>query len=328
MRAVVQESFGGPNTHTVMDVPRPSLSSGDVVLRVRAASVNGLDWRSMRGRPLVGRLMGLGLLRPKETIRGRDVAGRVEAVGRPDSRFKVGDEVFGVGDGTFAEYATAKETELELRGPAIPFQEAGALGVAGCAALQALRDVGHVKPGQRVLITGAGSGVGTFAVQIAKSLGAHVTAVTNPRNVLAVQSLGADEVVDYTKEDVTKRSARFDVVIDISGAGGLLAWRRILAPGGVFVCVGLRKGIGRFVAAGLLRRLFRLPFRVLVGNTRTEDLRELRDMVERGKVHVVIDRMYPLSEVRDAMTYVETHLVGGKVVMSIAGDGPARPSSA
>lgn len=318
MKAVVQDSYGPPECLQVKEVPRPSLKSPGVLIRVRFASVNALDYRVMRGRPLIGRLMGIGLLRPKLGVRGVDVAGRVEAVSSPDSRFHVGDEVFGLANGTFAEFATAEDEELDLKGSSIPDSDAAALGAAGVAALQAVRDAGRVGPGQRVLITGAASGVGTFAVQIAKHLGAHVTATTSTPNVDLVRSLGADVVLDHTKTDLSRSTDSFDTVVDISGAGSLRAWRRVIRPGGTFVLVGLRKGIGRFIAAGLLRRLFGYPFRVFIAKPRARDLHDLREMVERGTLRAVIDRVYPLGAVPTAMSYAENHRARGKILISVA----------
>jgi NADPH:quinone reductase-like Zn-dependent oxidoreductase len=321
LKAVVQDRYGGPETLELREVPLPTPDETSVLVQVVAASVNALDWRFMRGKPWVGRLFGFGLLRPKRKVRGVDIAGRVTQVRKKDSRFRLGDEVFGLGSGAFAEYAAADESEITAKPAGVPFLPAATLGVAAVTALQGLRDHGHVKPGQKVLITGAGSGVGTFAVQLARWLGGTVTAVTNPRSVEAVRSLGPDLVLDYTKDEFLSRPERYDLVLDVSGKESIRRLTKLLVPGGVFVGVGVHGGFGRLVAAGLLRGLFRYPIRTFYAKVNPKDLRTLGELVASGQVHPVIDRKYPLSEVPNAMEYVDRHLVVGKVVIDVAPAG-------
>jgi NADPH:quinone reductase-like Zn-dependent oxidoreductase len=317
MRALLQHGYGSGSSLTVGEAPVPTPDEASVLVKVQAASINALDWRMVEGKPFLVRF-SVGLTRPKRAIRGVDVSGRVEQVRKSDSRFKVGDEVFGLGSGSFAEFTAADESELVHKPPSIPFADAATLGVAAFTALQGLRDHGEVQPGQSVLITGAGSGVGTFAIQIAKSLGARVTAVASTRNVELARSLGAEAVIDYTQESVIRRPDRFDLILDISGRDPLMALHRRLTPQGRIVMVGIHGGIGRIIAAGLLRRIRRARIRTFFAKTRVEDLRQLAELVVQGRVKPVIDRVYPLEEGAKAMTYVETHQVSGKVVLQVA----------
>src|SRR5712691_11444130 len=243
MKALVQEGRGSADVLHVRDVPMPQLIEGRVLVRMRAASVNALDWHTTHGGLLL-EVIAMLMRQKNEPVRGVDVAGTVEAVGPNVTRFKPGDEVFGSAPAAFAEYVRGREERLLLKPRDLPFEQAATLGVAGRTALQGLRDHAQIKPGQRVLIHGAGGGVGTFAVQIAKALGAHVTAVTGPRNVDVTRSLGADEVIDYSKEDFTRRADRYDAVLDISATRSLSDLRRVLAPGGMFVQVGAPKSGG------------------------------------------------------------------------------------
>lgn len=316
MKAIVQDRYGSSQDLRLSEVEVPTLDESSVLVRVRAASINALDWRIVAGRPFLGRLLAFGLLRPKRRIRGVDVAGVVEAVGGKVSRFKVGDEVFGLGSGSFAEYAAADEKELDHKPSGVTFPQAATLGIAAITALQALRDLGHVERGQRVLVTAAGSGVGTFAVQLARSWGARVIAVTSSSNLELVRSLGAVDVIDYTKEDFTRRPERYDVILDISGTRGLIATHRALAPEGLLVLVGGRGGFGRFIKGGILRR-FGLRIRTLMARPRSADLRLLGDLVRRGELRPVIDREYPLNQAREAMAYAEEHRTQGKIVIDV-----------
>jgi len=257
-----------------------------------------------------------------QPVRGVDLAGTVEAVGAGVTAFKRGDEVFGGAVATFAEYVLAREDRLLLKPRDLSFEQASTVNVAGRTALQGLRDHAQVKPGQRVLIHGAGGGVGTFAVQIAKALGAHVTAVTGPRNVDIIQSLGADEVIDYTKEDVTRRPERYDAVLDIATTRSISALRRVLLPNGTFVQVGAAKNggwfgvFGRIIGVMVRSRLLRQRVVFYVAQTVPEDLVYLKDLMESGKLRPVIDRTYPLSEAREAMRYVGTGQARAKVVIT------------
>jgi NADPH:quinone reductase-like Zn-dependent oxidoreductase len=320
MKAVVQEGYGSADSLHVRDIPRPELTEGCVLLRMRAASVNALDWHTTHGGLLleiVSKIMRM----KDQPVRGVDVAGTVEAVGAGVTRFKPGDEVFGGAPASFAEYVLAREAGLLLKPRDLPFEQAAAVNVAGRTALQALRDHAQVKPGQRVLIHGAGGGVGTFTVQIAKALGAHVTAVTGPRNIDMTKSLGADEVIDYTKEVFTRRADRYDALLDIAATRSLSDLRRVLVPNGMFVQVGASKsgwiGIFARIIGGMLRaRLLGQRVKFFVAQSNPEDLVVLRDLIESGKLRPVIDRTYPLSEAREAMRYVGTGQARAKVVIT------------
>jgi NADPH:quinone reductase-like Zn-dependent oxidoreductase len=262
------------------------------------------------------------LMRTQEQpIRGVDLAGTVEAIGPNVTRFKPGDEVFGGAPASFAELVRAREDQLLAKPRDLSFEQAASLGVAGRTALQGLRDHAQVKPGQRVLIHGAGGGVGTFAVQIAKALGAHVTAVTGPRNVDVVSSLGADEVIDYSKEDVTRRPQRYDAVLDIAGTRSVSDLRRVLAPDGMFVQVGATKGswlgiFARIISVMVRARLLKQRVKFYIAQGRLDDLVFLKELIEAGKLRPVIDRTYPLSEGREAIRYVGSGQARAKVVIT------------
>lgn len=321
MKALVQEGRGSADALHLRDVPRPELAEGRVLVRMRAASVNALDWHTTHGGLLLDIIAKV--TRDKgEPIRGVDLAGTVEAVGPGVTRFKPGDDVFGGAPAAFAEYVRAREDRLLLKPTAVPFEQAATLGVAGRTALQGVRDHAQVKPGHRVLIHGAGGGVGTFAVQIAKALGAHVTAVTGPRNVELTKSLGADVVLDYTKEDFSRRPERYDAVVDISATRSLSALRRVLVPNGMFVQVGAPKsggwiGIFARIANVMVRgRLLHQRVKFYVAQTDLDDLAYLRDLVEAGTLRPAIDRTYPLAEAREAVRYVGTGQARAKVVIT------------
>jgi NADPH:quinone reductase-like Zn-dependent oxidoreductase len=321
MKAIVQEGYGSADALHVRDVPRPELTEGRVLVRMRAASVNALDWHSTHGGLLLE--IVAKLMRQKdEPVRGVDLAGIVEAVGPNVTSFKPGDEVFGGAPASFAEYVRAREDRLLLKPRDLSFEEASTVNVAGRTALQGLRDHAQVKPGQRVLIHGAGGGVGTFAVQIAKALGAHVTAVTGPRTVDIAKSIGADEVIDYAKEDVTRRPERYDAVLDIAATRSIGELRRVLVPNGMFVQVGAAKNGGwigvfaRIINVMVRSRVLRQRVTFYVAGSSPEDLVYLRDLIESGKLRPVIDRTYPLSEAREAVRYVGTGQARAKVVIT------------
>ena len=318
MRAIVQDRYGHADSLRLADVEMPVPDATNLLLRVRSASVNSLDWRIMSGRPFIGRLLGFGLMRPKRRIRGVDVAGEVVAVRKSDSRFKVGDAVYGLGSGSFAEYVAADERELSKKPDSVSFDDAATLGIAACTALQALRDRGHVRPGQSVAITGAGSGVGTFAVQLAKWMGARVTGVTRSANVEWLRSVGADVVVDYDQADFTRGPDRFDVIVDISGLNGLGALLRTLKPGGTLVCVGGRGGFGRLVQAGLRRRLLRQPAWGLLAKPNVEDMAQLGSLVVQGSLKPAVDHVYSLGEAPEAMARAELRPARGKLVIHVS----------
>ncbi len=318
MKAVVQDRYGRADTLRLDDADMPVPDATSVLLRVRSASVNGLDWRIMSGRPLIGRLLGFGLSRPKRRIRGVDVAGDVIAVSKAVSRFKIGDAVFGLGSGSFAEYVAADERELTKKPEDVSYDDAATLGIAAFTALQALRDKGRVQPGNSVAITAAGSGVGTFAVQLAKWMGARVTAVTRADNVELLRSVGADVVVDYEKTDFTRGSDRYDVILDVSGQSGMGRLVRTLKPGGTLVCVGGRGGFGRFVKAGLRRRVLRQRTFGLMAKPSVDDLARLGDLVAQGTLKPVVDHVYSLPQTPEAMARAELHQARGKLVVHVS----------
>jgi len=320
MKALVQEGYGSADALHLRDIPRPELLEGRVLVRMRAASVNALDWHTTHGGLLLEVISKL-MRQKDEPVRGVDVAGTVEAVGPNVTRFKPGDEVFGGAPAAFAEYVRAREDRLLLKPRDMSFEQASTLGVAGRTALQGVRDHAQVTAGQRVLIHGAGGGVGTFAVQIAKVLGARVTAVTGPRNVDMVRSLGADEVIDYSKEDFAKRPERYDAVVDISATRSLSDLRRVLTPNGMFVQVGAPKvgwiGVfARIISVMVRARVLRQRVKFYVAQTNLDDLVYLTDLIAAGKLRPVIDRTYPLAEGREAVRYVGTGQARAKVVIT------------
>jgi NADPH:quinone reductase-like Zn-dependent oxidoreductase len=323
MKAIVQEGDGSADLLRLREVDKPVVGDDGVLVRVRAASVNALDWHTVHGGRLV-RIIAFLMRQPTIPIRGVDVAGQVEAVGKDVKRLRPGDEVFGVARGSFAEYATAREDHLALKPPELTFAEAATLGVAAVTALQGLRDGGQLKPGQRVLIYGAGGGVGTFAVQIAKALGAHVTAVTSTRNLELVRSLGPDEVVDYTKEDFTRRGQQYDVLFDVAADRSFADCRRVLTPKGRLVLAGGAKSgwfaaLSRPVGALVRSRSGISPWLVpVLAKVRHEDMVVLKELVEAGKLRPVIDRQYTLSEVPDAVRYVGSGQARAKVVINVS----------
>jgi NADPH:quinone reductase-like Zn-dependent oxidoreductase len=322
MRALVQEGDGSADVLHVREIGRPAPAPDRVLVKVRAASVNALDWHSVHGGAIL--TIASKVMRSKDQpVRGVDVAGEVQAVGENVTRFKPGDEVFGNAPASFAEYASGHTDGLALKPANVSFEQAAAVGVAGRTALQGLRDVAGVQPGQRVLVHGAGGGVGTFSVQIAKALGAHVTAVTGANKVDIVRSLGADEVIDYSKEDFTRRPARFDVVLDVAATRSIGALRRVLVPGGILVLVGADKRGGaaifvRILGALVRARLLRQRVRFFVARTNQEDLDFLRGLLESGRLTPRIDRTYPLSEGAEAVRYVGTGQARAKVVITMS----------
>jgi NADPH:quinone reductase-like Zn-dependent oxidoreductase len=319
MKAIVNTEYGSPDVLRLGEVEKPEVTEDGVLVRVRAASVNPHDWHSMRGEPYIMRL-GEGLRRPKRNVLGIDAAGVVEAVGKDATHLQVGDEVFGVRSGAFAEYVSGRN--FVPKPIDLTFEEAAAVPVAGLTALQGLRDQGAVQPGQRVLIFGAGGGVGSFAVQIAKALGANVTGVTSTANVEMVRTLGADEVIDYTREDFARRGQRYDVILDIGATRPLITFRRVLATDGTLVLVGGSAGrwvgpLVRAVGALALSRFGSQALRPFLSDVNRDDLLTLKDLIEAGKVRPVIDRTYQLGETAEAIRYLETGKARGKVVISI-----------
>ncbi len=323
MKAIVRHGYGSPDVLRLEEVERPAVLDDSVLVRVRAASLNALDWHFMRGAPLLAR-MGEGLRAPKTPGLGVDLAGLVEAVGQDVTGFRPGDAVFGRAFGSFAEYARGKTGSFAPKPANISFEQAAAIAVAGSSALQGLRDRGQLMPGHRVLINGAGGGVGTFAVQIAKALGGEVTAVCGSHNVELIRSLGADRVIDYTREDFTRSGQRFDLILDVAANRSLAACRRVLAPGGTLVVVGAAGSgrsivpiIMRVVAAKAWSRLGGGRMSMFMAKITREDLHVLKELVESGKVTPVVDRVYPLSETAAAMRYLELGHSRGKVVITV-----------
>jgi len=321
VKAIVQDRYGSPEVLELRDVDKPSVDDDGVLVSVRAAAVNPLDWHLSRGRPYVGRMM-MGLRRPKNPIRGVDLAGIVEAVGRNVTQFRPGDEVFGMHNGAFAEYVCGKERHFVPKPARTTFEQAAAVPVAAETALQGLRDKGRIRSGQNVLINGASGGIGTFAVQIAKALGAEVTAVCSTRNVDLVRSLGADRVIDYTREDFTRTGQRYDLILDNAGNRSRSDCRRALTPNGTIVLAGQSgretPSVLPLLTAGLVSRFMRGQKLVsFISNHRKEDLVFLKELMEAGKVTPVIDRRYPLREVPEAIRYVGTGHARAKVVIIV-----------
>jgi len=323
MKAIVFHSYGSPDVLKCEEIEKPVPDDDHVLIKVRAASVNPLDWHGMRGKPYVGRLWG-GLMRPKRPGLGVDVAGEVEAVGKNVTQFKPGDEVFGgsIGVTAFAEYACAPVSQLIPKTDKLTFEQAAAVPVAGFTALQALRDKARVQPGQKVLINGAAGGVGTFAVQLAKWLGAEVTGVCSTKNLDFVRSLGADRTIDYTQEDFSKGVQRYDVILEAVGNRRLSAFRRALTPKGICVVVAGPNGrwlgpLSRFVEALALSPFVSQKLTPFIANPNKEDLTALRDLSASRKISVVIDRCYKLADTAEAIRYVEAGHARGKVIVVV-----------
>jgi NADPH:quinone reductase-like Zn-dependent oxidoreductase len=323
MKAIRYYRYGSPDVLELRDVDPPVIGDDEILIRVRAATVNPLDLHYLRGTPYLVRLAG-GLTRPKVNGLGADLAGYVEAVGREVTRFRPGDEVFGVARQTLAEYVCTRADGPVAAGPAtLTYEQAAAVPVAALTALQALRDKGGIQPGYCVLVNGAAGGVGTFTVQLAKAYGAEVTGVCSARNVDLVRSIGADRVVDYTREDFTRTRARYDLMVDLAGGRQLTEVRRVLAPTAVVVAVGgpdRGRWIGPFrdIIAMRVRSSFTSQtVRPMLTNPSTDDLAVLRELLESGKINPVVDRTYPLSEAPEAIRYLETGHARGKVVITV-----------
>ncbi len=325
MKAIVYCDYGLSNLK-LEDIEKPAPADDQLLVRVRAASVNPLDWHFVEGTPKIMRAMGVGLRKPKDTRLGVDFAGTIEAVGKNVTQFKPGDDVFGGRDGAFAQYVCVRETRaVALKPASITFEQAAAVPIAGITALQGLRDKGKVQPGQKVLINGASGGVGTFAVQIAKSFGADVTGVCSTRNVDMVRSLGADRVIDYTKEDFTKSGERYDVILDNVANRSLSECRRVLTSKGKYVLIGgggaNEQGlIGPF--ARIINTTVQSPFvsqqiGMMMAELNHNDLAILGDMMQSAKVKPVIDRTYKLSDLPEAIRYLEEGHARGKVVITV-----------
>ncbi|HKQ00807.1 MAG TPA: NAD(P)-dependent alcohol dehydrogenase [Actinomycetes bacterium] len=326
MKAIVQDTYGSMDVLELREIDRPVPTDNLVLVQVRAAGLHRGDWHVMTGLPYMIRVVvpTLGLRRPKVPVRGMDVAGTVEAVGDNVTRFRPGDAVFGWCDGSFAEYAVAPEDQLAAKPAILSFEQAAVVPISGFAALQGLRDVGEVQAGQRVLVIGAAGGVGSFAVQLAKAFGAQVTGVASTTQLELVRSIGADEVIDYTRQDVTDGTRHFDLILDCAGRRSLSQLRQALTPEGTLVIVGgegggrLMGGFLRNLRAPVLSRFVGQRLRMLASKERPQDLQTLREFLEAGKVTPVIDRTFPLREVPEAFRQlVEGRGRGGKLVITI-----------
>lgn len=328
MKAIVRDRYGSADVLAVGDVDRPGIGPREVLVRVRAAGVDRGVWHVMTGLPYLGRL-AFGLRAPRNHVLGMDVAGVVEAVGAEVATLQPGDEVFGSCSGSFAEYAAVREDRCVRKPAVLTFEQAAALPTSAVTALQALRNQGRVQAGQRVLVIGAGGGVGSYAVQIAKALGAHVTGVASTSKLELVRSLRADEVVDYTVRDVTELGERYDLVLDIAGNRSVGRLRRVLAPRGTLVIVGgeggdrFTGGLGRQLRAAALSAVVRQRLRFFVAVVRRPDLETIRELVEGGAVRPAVDRTYPLTETPQAIRDLVDGRVRGKAVVRVS--SPARP---
>jgi NADPH:quinone reductase-like Zn-dependent oxidoreductase len=316
MKAMVYTKFGPPDVLQLKEVEKPIPKGNEILIRVRAASVNAYDWRHLRADPFLIRFMGAGLLKPKHKILGADIAGQVEAVGSSVKQFQHGDEVFGEGGyGGFAEYVCVDENKIVLKPAQLTYEEAAAVPMAALTALQGLRDKGRIQARQRVLINGASGGVGTFAVQIAKSFETEVTGVCSSTKMDFVLSIGADHVIDYTQEDVTKNGQNYDLIFDIAAYRPILEYKRILSPNGTYV-----------VAGGSMARIFQLMLLsmtgvknmgIMVEKINQKDLLYIIELLKAGKVKSLIDKRYPLNETAEALRYLEEGHARGKVVITI-----------
>src|SRR5213592_2667688 len=325
MKAIVYCDYGLANLKFT-EIEKPIPNDDQVLVRVRAASVNPYDWHFIEGTPKIMRVLGVGLRKPKDTRLGVDFAGTIEAVGKNVTQYKPGDEVFGGRGGAFAEYVCRRATgAIALKPANVTFEQAAALNIAGITALQGIRDKGKVQPGQKVLINGASGGVGTFAVQIAKSLGADVTGVCSTRNVDLVRSLGADQVIDYTTEDFTKSPERYDVMLDNVGNHSLSECKGVLTPAGKYVLIGgggagdqgFLGGLGKALWAMVFSKFVNQQMGMMMADANHNDLTILADMMQSGKMKPVIDRTYKLEQVPDAIRYVEQGHARGKVVITV-----------
>jgi len=321
VKAILQDVYGPPEVLRLGVVEAPALGSSDVLVRVRAAGVDRGTAHLMRGEPYLMRILGFGFRRPKNPVLGHDVAGTVAEVGSDVTEFQVGDEVFGIAKGSFAEYAAARADKLVRKPARLTFEQAAVVPVSSTTAMQGLRDVGHLKAGQRVLIIGASGGVGTYAVQLAKAFGAWVTGVCSTAKVDLVRSLGADEVIDYTREDFADGVRHFDLILDIGGNSRVSRLRRALTPKGTLVIVGGEggkgTGVGRQVGAVALSPFVRQRLAMFVNKERHDDLEAVSQLIETGQVTPIVDRTFSLEEVPDALRHLEAGEARGKIAISI-----------
>ncbi len=327
MKAAIYTNYGSPDVIEVRDIKKPVPNDDQILIKVHAASVNPLDWHYLEGTPYVMRAMGVGLRKPEQPRLGINLAGVVEAIGKNVTQFKPGDEVFGGKQGAFAEYVCARaDRAIVLKPASLTFEQAASIPTAGVTALQGLRDTGRIQAGQKVLINGASGGVGTFAVQIAKSFGADVTGVCSTKNLDLVRSLGADHVIDYTKEDFTKGSERYDLILDNVGNQPLSGFKQVLKPKGICVMIGgggpgdngLIGPMARPLKALLLSPFISQKMSMMMADLTKNDLTTVADLMQSGKVKAVIDRTYPLSQIAEALRYLEKGHARGKVVITMA----------
>jgi NADPH:quinone reductase-like Zn-dependent oxidoreductase len=323
MKAIVQTEYGSPDVLSLQEVDKPVVSDRGVLVQVRATSVNAGDWHLMRGDPFLSRLIFGGILKPKIKTLGMDIAGVVEAIGKDVTQFQVGDEVFGdlseCGFGAFAEYACATEAALSLKPTNISFEQVATVPAAALTALQGLRDCGRIKSGQKVSINGASGGVGSFAVQIAKALGAEVTAVCSTNKMEMLRSIGADNIIDYTQTDITKNGQQYDLIIDAAAYRSVFDYAPILKPDGTYVLIGgsISRLFQVLLFGSIISRIMRRKVKCLTAKPNRSDLVLLKDLIEAGKVVPFIDRTYNLSEVPTAIRHIEQRQVRGKVAISI-----------
>jgi NADPH:quinone reductase-like Zn-dependent oxidoreductase len=316
MKAIVYTKFGPPEVLQLKEVAKPIPKDNEILIKVHAASANAYDWRHLRADPFFIRFMGAGLLKPKHKILGADIAGEVEAVGSSVKQFRPGDEVFGEGSyGGFAEYVCVDENRFVLKPAGLTFEEAAAVPMAGLTALQGLRDKGQIRAGQKVLINGASGGVGTFAVQIAKSFEAEVTGVCSTTKMDLVRSIGADHVIDYIQEDITKNKQQYDLIFDIAVHRSISKYKRILSLGGIYVLVG--GSIARIFQLMLMSMTGVKNMGIVVGKMNQKDLLFIIELIGAGKVKSIIDKRYPLSETAEALRYLEEGHARGKVVITV-----------
>ena len=323
MRAVTQHAYGSPDVLDVAVIDRPTIAGDEVLIEVEAAGLDRGVWHLLTGKPYLIRLMGFGLTKPKNPVAGMDVAGRVVAVGDDVTRFAVGDEVFGIGTGTYAEFAAAKEAKLVHKPDTVTYEQAAASPISGITALQALTTHGRVEAGQHVLVIGASGGVGSFAVQLAKALGASVTGVASTGKLDAVRALGADHVMDYTRQDIDDGDTRYDLIVDTGGRNALSRLRRALTPRGTLVIVGgedgdsLTGGIGRQLRAALLSPFVTQRLTFFVSDESLDSLRELAEHLSEGTVTAAIGRRFTLDEVPQALRAMESGALTGKAVVTV-----------
>ncbi len=324
MKAIVYTKYGPPDVLHLEEVKKPALNEENVLVKVHAASINAGDWHMLTADPFPLRLTGVGMFNPKNTILGADIAGCVEAVGRNVKQFRPGDavfgDVFGLGSGSFAEYVSVPESALALKPSNVSFEQAAAVPVAAVTALQGLRDQGHIKPGQKVLINGASGGVGTFAVQIARAFGAEVTAVCSTRNLEMARTIGADRVIDYTKEDFTQNGRQYDLILAANGYHPLSAYKRALTPQGIYVFTGglPAQTFQSLFLGPLMSKSDGRKMTSVMKRANQKDLLFIRDLLEDGKIRPVIDECYPLRRTAEAFRYFEKGHARGKLVITIS----------